>query len=138
MFIQLVSDVDSRLSRPNTGWTELVRSQSATPSECSYLIIAVVQEKDAENAEETLTSLGFPTNRMASTGGFLKTQNVTLLISVGETQVDMALSALETTCVHRVEYPNDWVPLLPWLARTQVTVGGATLFFFELDHYEDF
>ncbi|MCB9136540.1 MAG: Na+/H+ antiporter [Anaerolineales bacterium] len=138
MFIQLVADVDSRLSRPNTGWTELVRSQLKNRSERSYLIIAVIQEKDAENAEEALNSLGFPTNRMFSTGGFLKTQNVTLLVNVGEKQLENALIALETTCVHRVEYPNSWVPLLPWLARTQVTVGGATLFFFELDHYEDF
>lgn len=138
MFIQLVADVDSRLSRPNTGWTELVRLQTANRSERSYLIIAVVQEKDAENAEEALNSLGFPTNRMLSTGGFLKTQNVTLLVNVGEKQLENAMIALETTCVHRVEYPSSWVPLLPWLARTQVTVGGATLFFFDLEHYEDF
>ncbi|HNB52683.1 MAG TPA: Na+/H+ antiporter, partial [Anaerolineales bacterium] len=138
MFIQLVSDVDSRLSRPNSGWTELVHMQNSLSSEHSLLIVAIVQEKDAENAEEALNSLGFSTHRMLSRGGFLKTQNVTLLIHAGEQQVEVALSALETTCVHRVEYPNDWVPLLPWLARTQVTVGGATLFFFELDHYEDF
>ncbi|NUM48594.1 MAG: cyclic-di-AMP receptor, partial [Anaerolineales bacterium] len=142
MFIQLVADVDSRLSRPSSGWTELARLQNIHLTQASFLIIAIVQEKDAENAEESLTSLGFPTTRMVSRGGFLKTQNATLLINVGEKQVEMALSALETICVHRVEYPGaggvGGAPFLPWLAQTQVTVGGATLFFFELDYYEDF
>ena len=106
IFIQLVSDVDSRLSRPKTGWTELVRQQTASQSGKSQLIIAIVQEKDAENAEEALNSLGLPTNRMESTGGYLNTGNVTLLVNVGEKQLDMALRVLETICVHRVEYPR--------------------------------
>ena len=137
-FIQLVADVDSRLSRPKTGWTELIRQQSGSQSGKNQLIVAIVQEKDAENAEEALTSLGIPAYRMESRGGFLNRENTTLLVNVGEEQGDLALRALETICVHRVEYPNTWVPLVPWLARTQVTVGGATLFFIEVEHYEDF
>jgi monovalent cation:H+ antiporter, CPA1 family len=137
-FIQLVSDVDIRLSRPKASWTELVRPQAFDPSGKSYLIVAILQESDAENAEETLTSLGLPTNRMQSKGGYLDKQNVILLIHVSDDQLDIALHALETTAVHRVEYPRARAEFLPWLARTQVTVGGATLFFLEVEHYEDF
>jgi uncharacterized protein YaaQ len=140
-FIQLVADVDSRLSRPQTGWTELISPRTTNRSEKIQLIIAIVQEKDAENAEEALNSLGLPTNRMESTGQFLSVHNVTLMISVSEKQLEMALRVLETTCVHRVEYPRARATLLnfiPWLARTQVTVGGATLFFLDVEHYEDF
>ncbi len=135
-FIHLVSDVDSRLSRSRSGWTDLVRTQANHSSGKSYLILAIVQEADAENAEETLTSLGLPTNRMDSKGGFLDKENTILFIHVGDDQLDEALHTLETTCVHRVSQAG--APFLPWLARTQVTVGGATLFFLEVEHYEDF
>ncbi|NJN44094.1 MAG: hypothetical protein HC806_04750 [Anaerolineae bacterium] len=140
-FIQLVADVDSRLSRPQTGWTDLISPRTTSSSDKIQLIIAIVQEKDAENAEEALNSLGLPTNRMESKGEYLNIQNVTLMISVSEKQLEMALRVLETTCVHRVEYPRaqaTFLNFLPWLARTQVTVGGATLFFLDIEHYEDF
>ena len=50
------------------------------------LVIAVVQGEDAQRASEALTSAGFGSTRMTSSGGFLQQGNVTFLIGVEDTR----------------------------------------------------
>jgi hypothetical protein len=49
-----------------------------------FLIMAVVQEQDLENATSAAESLGAPVVYLASTGGFLGRRNATLLIGLPE------------------------------------------------------
>ncbi len=104
------------------------------------LVTAVVQEQDVESALRSLHKLGFTVTRLPSTGGFLGRRSATLLIGLSEGQERLMVEALRENCRTRVEYvtiPLEGSPLhLP--APTPVTVGGATIFSFEVERYEEF
>ena len=51
------------------------------------LIYAILHENDSGDAIEALTNNGFTVTRLSSTGGFLRSGNVTLLIGVEPDQV---------------------------------------------------
>jgi uncharacterized protein YaaQ len=62
------------------------------------LIIAVVRDVDDTPLTERLTEKGFRITRMASTGGFLRKGNVTLLIGVPPEKVDEVTEIFRRTC----------------------------------------
>jgi uncharacterized protein YaaQ len=104
------------------------------------LLMAVVQAQDAETAEEALIKMGLSITRLPSAGGFLGRRNATLLIGLPADQQDVAIESLNKTCRQRVEYiavPLESAPL-PLPAPTPITIGGATIFSLEVDHYEEF
>ena len=104
------------------------------------LIIAVVQAQDADNAQNSLEKLGLSVTRLPSVGGFLGRRNASLLISLNPDQQAAAMETLNDNCRQRIEYiavPLESAPL-PLPAPTPITIGGATLFTLEVDHYEEF
>lgn len=104
------------------------------------LITAVVQEQDVENAMSALTRQGISLTRLPSTGGFLGRRSATLLIGLNEGLEETAIRSLAKSCRRRVEYvatPLEGSPL-PFPSPTPVTVGGATIFVLEVEHYEEF
>lgn len=104
------------------------------------LLTAVVQEQDAEPAIRALRKLGFKITKLPSTGGFLGRRSATLLIGLSHGQEEKAVTALRKSCRTRVEYvtiPLEGTPL-PLPAPTPITVGGATIFTFEVERYEVF
>ena len=62
------------------------------------LIIAIVPDIDAEPVIEQLVTHGHRVTRVASTGGFLRRGNVTLLIGVEEQHVQGVIDILRDTC----------------------------------------
>jgi uncharacterized protein YaaQ len=100
-----------------------------------WLMTAVIQIQDFENAVSALNDSGILVNHMSSTGGFLGRRNITLLIGLAEDQEELAVTALSKSCRRRVEYvatPLEGAPFqLP--LSTPVTVGGATIFTFEVE-----
>ncbi|MBN1963198.1 MAG: cyclic-di-AMP receptor [Anaerolineae bacterium] len=62
------------------------------------LIIAIVRDVDAGPVIERLVSDGHRVTRVASTGGFLRRGNATLLIGVEEERVDPVIDILRDTC----------------------------------------
>lgn len=102
------------------------------------LMIAVVQAQDSDNAISSLTRLGASVTRLPSIGGFLGRRNSTLLIGISAEKEAEVMAELQKNCRQRVEYismPLESAPL-PLPAPTPVTVGGATVFFLELEHFE--
>jgi len=103
------------------------------------LMMAVVQAQDAEIARETLAKFSVTVERLPSVGGFLGRRNATLLISMKEEQREMVLESLHKSCRQRVEFiavPLESAPL-PLPTPTPITVGGATVFSLEIEHYEE-
>jgi uncharacterized protein YaaQ len=138
-YSELVGEVDSALTEQSYHWAELLRFGSAkTP--ITHLMAVVIQEADLENALGSLNKLGFSAARLSSTGGFLSRRNVTLLVGVQQGRVDVAVKALKNSCQQRVEFISS--PLrggtFPMPIPTQVTVGGATVFMFEVESYDEF
>jgi uncharacterized protein YaaQ len=104
------------------------------------LIMAVIQEQDRENALSVLSKQGFAVTHLSSTGVFLGRRNLTLLIGLAAGQEEAAVGALSKSCKQRVEYvstPLEAAAPLPLPMPMQVNVGGATIFVFEVDRYEE-
>ena len=104
------------------------------------MFIAVVQAQDAEIAENTLAALDLPVTRLPSVGGFLGRRNATLLIGLPADRKLEIEASLRENCRQRVEYiavPLESAPL-PLPAPTPITIGGATIFSIDIEHFEEF
>jgi CPA1 family monovalent cation:H+ antiporter len=136
---ELISEVDAALNKPDSPWSETMQTMGAESKTIDRLIAAVVQEPDQENALAALTRLGFSVTRLPSVGAFLSRRNVTLLIGFPQGHEAEAVAALQKSCKKRVEYIA--TPLeagsMPFSTPVPVTVGGATIFVFELEQYEE-
>lgn len=103
------------------------------------LIVAIVQDQDAPSLVEDLTEKEFRVTKLASTGGFLKAGNTTLLIGVEDEEVDRVIHVIEKNCKTReittslltVTMPGDTYIPYP----LEVKVGGATLFILDVEEH---
>jgi len=103
------------------------------------MMMAVIQAQDAEIAKETLLKLGVTIERLPSVGGFLGRRNATLLIGMREEQREAVVESLHKSCRQRIEFiavPLESAPL-PLPTPTPITVGGATVFSLDVEHYEE-
>lgn len=114
--------------------------QISKEGEPHKLLLAIVQAQDVDSAAQGLAQIGISVTRLPSIGGFLGRRNVTLMVSTPEGLQDKAKEVLNQNCRQRVEYiavPLESAPL-PLPAPTPVTIGGATIFGLEIDHFEEF
>lgn len=58
------------------------------------MIIVIVKDADAENIIQALTTNDFRVTRIASTGGFLRSGVVTLLIGVNDERVEAGIQVI--------------------------------------------
>jgi len=71
------------------------------------LLLAIVQAGDADRVIDALLRDDYGVTRINSSGGFLRQNNVTLLIGVEDTQVDGAVQIVTTSCRPHAELePN--------------------------------
>jgi uncharacterized protein YaaQ len=99
------------------------------------LIIAVVQDEDAETAVQALTEHGHRVTRLATTGGFLRRGNTTLLAGVENDKVEDVMTVLRTTCRRRSVFTTlvtETPTMLP-SSVVEVEVGGATVFVLDME-----
>lgn len=102
------------------------------------MVMAVVQDNDANRLVESLTKKKFGITKLASTGGFLKSGNTTLMIGVDEKRMEELLQIIEKICRHRKKIvtpfpggPGDaYVPY-----PIEVSVGGATVFVLDVERF---
>lgn len=97
------------------------------------LIIAIVQDEDAQKLTSTLMNDGYSVTKLATTGGFLRAGNTTFLIGVDEDRLEPALELIEKACKSRKQVATSPSPVagaagvyVPY--PVEVTVGGATVF----------
>lgn len=62
------------------------------------LLIVILRDGDAGAVAEHLVTRGYRVTRIASTGGFLRRGNVTLLIGVEAEEVDEVIGLLRQIC----------------------------------------
>jgi uncharacterized protein YaaQ len=97
------------------------------------LVIAVVNSHDARNLSAALIETGFRFTEMASTGGFLRQGNITLLIGVDDDQVQALMETIRQHCRTReqamdVTPPDTRLYSHPVAEALTVPVGGAQVF----------
>ena len=104
------------------------------------LIIAIVQDDDAIDLIDELTENGYRVTKLATTGGFLKSGNTTLMIGVDDEQVDAVLKIIEETSRTREQIVTTPSPIagttgvyVPY--PVEVHVGGATVFVVPVDKF---
>ena len=103
------------------------------------MITAIVNKKDAGEVCDALAEEKFTFTKMATTGGFLKAGNVTLLIGTDDERVELALELIRKHCAQRMEpmpaVMNVSAPALIHY-QTEVPVGGATVFVSPVERFE--
>lgn len=103
------------------------------------MITAIVNKKDAGEVCDALAEEKFTFTKMATTGGFLKAGNVTLLIGTEDEKVDRALELIKKHCAQRMEpmpsMVNAGVPTFGYY-KTEILVGGATVFVSPVERFE--
>ncbi len=103
------------------------------------MITAIVNKKDAGEVCDALAEEKYAFTKMASTGGFLKSGNVTLLIGTDDEKVDRALEIIKKHCAQRMEpmpsMVSAGVPAFGYY-KTEVLVGGATVFVSSVERFE--
>ena len=103
------------------------------------MITAIVNKKDAGEVCDALSEAKFYFTRMATTGGFLKAGNTTLLIGVEDEKVEEVMAIIRKHCAQRVEpmpaMVNAGVPAFGYY-KTEVLVGGATVFVSPVERFE--
>jgi uncharacterized protein YaaQ len=103
------------------------------------LMFAVIQSQDVLKTSRALEAEGISVVELSSTGGFLGRRNTTLMIGLEDEQEGRAVKLIHDHCRQRVEYvstPLEGAPL-PIPVATPITVGGATVFTFMVEHYEE-
>lgn len=105
------------------------------------LVIAIVQDDDASNVVAKLTKEGFRVTKLATTGGFLRAGNTTLLVGVDEDKVDKVIGIIKNLCESRKQVITSTSPVtgttgvyVPY--PIEVSVGGATIFVVDVDRFE--
>ena len=140
IYSQLVGEVDEALTESVTGWSELGTLSAAPKLKVNRLMAAIVQEQDAENAVQGLTKLRYAVTRMPSRGGFIRRGNVTLIVGMPAGLEEAAIRVLRNSCRQRVEFvqPPFQSSRFPLPPPIEVSVGGATVFVFEVESYMHF
>lgn len=108
------------------------------------LLIAVVQDKDSIRLIESLVDNGYRSTKLASTGGFLKAGNTTLLIGVDDEEVQKVMDIIKEICQAREQLVTPMAPVgsnavesyVPY--PIEVLVGGATLFVVDVEQFVRF
>lgn len=105
------------------------------------LIIAIVHDRDRQRVGDSLLQAGHKFTKIATTGGFLRDGNCTLLIGAEDDQVDEVVDALRSCCKTREQYVNQ--PPIDALGAggmlmnpVKVTVGGAIIFVVDVERFE--
>ena len=104
------------------------------------MIIAIVQDEDSGHLVNNLMTEGYRVTKLATTGGFLRAGNSTLLIGVEEEKFDGAMAIIEKVCKSRKQIATAPSPIsgssgvyVPY--PIEVMVGGATIFVLDVDKF---
>ncbi len=102
------------------------------------LIFAIVSSDDCASVMAALVKERFSVTKLATSGGFLKVGNATLLIGTEATKVEQVLKIIEAHSKSRKEI----VPIIGpseigiYSAQTmEVPVGGATVFVIDVESF---
>jgi uncharacterized protein YaaQ len=90
------------------------------------LVLAFVQNEDADPVTQALLQAGHRVTRINTAGAFLRRGNVTLLVGVERAEVDEVLQIVEANCQRRVEATS---------LETGMPMYSATVFVLEASRF---
>ncbi|MDR2572673.1 MAG: cyclic-di-AMP receptor [Oscillospiraceae bacterium] len=104
------------------------------------LVLAIVNSEDAQRVIRNLTQEGFSVTKLATTGGFLMSGNITIIVGVEDERVDEVIEIIRKMSESRKRA----VPSIPEsgiggffdTALVDVIIGGATIFVLPVERFE--
>ena len=102
------------------------------------MVMAIINRDDASVVVQQLTNSGYQVTKLATTGGFLRTGNTTILIGVDDEKVQHVISII-------TKHSNSRKQLMPAAdmgtgvyanMSIEVMVGGAAIFVLNVEHFE--
>ena len=103
------------------------------------LLFAIVDREDANAVVRNLSHRGFSSTKLATTGGFLLSNNITLLVGVEDKMVQTVIDIIKEQSHSRKqmipttsEMSYGYYPSMP----VEVVVGGATIFVVDIERFE--
>lgn len=104
------------------------------------LVLAIVQDEDAFDLIEAITEKNFRVTKLATTGGFLKSGNTTLIIGVEKEKVQEVIDLVEEVCKKRKEIISTPAPItgnadMYMSYPIEIQAGGATVFVVDVDQF---
>lgn len=105
------------------------------------LVVAVVQDEDADELVHQIVSSNFRVTRVSSTGSLLRTGNTSLIVGVEDHDVARIVDIVKSVCKRRTQIAVPYSPALEpgllYLAENfEVEVGGAIIFVLNVQRYE--
>ncbi len=103
------------------------------------MVLAIINYDDAQDVINSLMKAGFQITKLATTGGFLRAGNVTVLIGLDEARLDECFTIIRAHSSTRrqivpttAEVGMGFFPSTP----VQIEVGGATVFVLNVERFE--
>lgn len=103
------------------------------------LILAIVSNDDASSVSSALTKENYSVTRLATTGGFLRAGNTTIIVGTEDEKVDHCIEIIGNESQRRTE-------IVPSTASydigryasfpVEVQVGGATIFVLDVEQFK--
>lgn len=102
------------------------------------LILAIVSNDDSSSVSSALTKNNYSVTRLATTGGFLRAGNTTIIVGTEDDKVERAIEIIGNESKRRTE-------IVPSTASydigryasfpVEVQVGGATIFVLDVEQF---
>ena len=108
------------------------------------LILAIMSNDDSPAVSSALTKENYQVTRLATTGGFLRAGNTTLLLGVEDEKLSTALGHIEKICKSRRQFVNsNMTSLDPAMgmglpSNIEIMVGGATVFVLDVQQFQKY
>ncbi len=102
------------------------------------LILAIVSNDDSSSVSTALNKDNFQVTKLATTGGFLRAGNTTLIIGTEDEKVEKAIEIIGNESKRRTEIvPSTAAYDIGRFASfpVEVQVGGATIFVINVDEF---
>lgn len=105
------------------------------------LIYIIVSSDDDERVMEQLNKNGFSGTKMATTGGFLRSGNTTLIVGTEEERVNTVIDIVKKECGPRQRVTANTPPAAGTMNNgfipypVTVDVGGATVFVIDVEQF---
>ena len=103
------------------------------------LVMAIMSKSDSSVVMDALTEENFQVTKMASTGGFLKSGNTTLIIGVEDSKTNKVIDIISRYSSRRKQLVTDSSNVyLNNFSRnpSEITTGGAIIFVLNVDRFE--
>lgn len=105
------------------------------------LVFAVVNNEDGNVVMRELNKGGYSVTKMATTGGFLRAGNTTLLVGTSEENVQDVVNIIERHSERRKQMVFKPEPVIGAVGDfssypEEVELGGATIFVVDVERFE--